>query len=749
LTNPTPAIEPLPLEQSALLADFARACRVAARSVSLYPATHPSIQASLARVMNAADRLISGDDVQITVLPDTLAVDGRAPAKPDGAVIELAELMHDRLVGALRMQRGADVHDWHALLLLVARPAEELMAEGGIGTAWTASGRSHFAIREIDYGEVLRERAGSEAGKWDAIVAYCLDGAAGPLDEAAVTTFLEMLGDAKRFSEFLEQLQAAGTDRGDLTIGAKAAALLRLIEQLLQATAHMPRAQGEDAVLQTTADAMSRVTPEMLLAVMRQTMSPEPAQAQVATAVLNRIKDATVASFVATSVVNERGASERLAQAFEALVPDLDRKERLLDLAKEEVADSPLGQQPGFEDLWQSARQMLTSYSDKHYVSEDYARELSGARTQAIDVERVSDDPPERIQTWLATVVAERVKELDLRLLLDLLQVEHQPAPWGEIARFASGEIERCLQAGRLAEAQTLAEAVVRDAGPNGREPLRAASDTAIESLVSGPFVRHLVSRSRTADDADVEALAQLCRTIGPRVIRPLAQALVTEQNARAIRHVRDLLFGFGSGGREVIEQLKLSSNPAVRRTAIDLLRMFGGAEALAELTSMLKDRDQQVQREAIRALVRIGSDDAFALLRRALQENATRMTVLQEIIGHRDERVVPLLCAVLNESAPRGPFVEVHAQVIDALGALGDHQDSAAALRAALYRGEWWAPYRTATLRDAAAAALRRIGSPATMSILEEAARNGSRGVRKAARPHLRLPSQRARQQV
>ena len=36
--------EAMSVEQSAALADFARTCKAAARSVSLYPATHPAIQ---------------------------------------------------------------------------------------------------------------------------------------------------------------------------------------------------------------------------------------------------------------------------------------------------------------------------------------------------------------------------------------------------------------------------------------------------------------------------------------------------------------------------------------------------------------------------------------------------------------------------------------------------------------------------------------------------------------------------------
>lgn len=735
-------------EQGAVLAEFARACRAAARSVSLYPATHPAIQASLGRVIAAAGRLIPTEDLQLTVLPETLAIEGRSPVHPDPAIVELAELMHQRLIGVIRIERAADPLDWHALLFLLARPAEELIAEGGIAKAWAAAGRAHFEIREIDYAEVLRERAGGDSKEWDDIIAYCLQGGAGPLDERALAALLETLGNSSRFAELIERLQSVASG-GEASIGARAAALLKLMQKMLEATAQWPKAHGEDAVLQTAADAMSRVTPDMLLAVIRQTLSPEPEQAQIASALVHRIKDKTIASFVAGSVVNERGASERLAQAFEALVPETDRKERLLDLAKEEAADTPLGQESGFEELWQSATQMLTSYSDERYVSTEYARELSGARKQAIDVERVSDDPPDRIQGWVTTISDDAVKELDFQLLLDLLKVESDPTPWREIARLAVLEVNRRTQAGKFEEAHVLAEAVVRESGPEGRESLRSAAESAVDALAGGPLARHLAVHLRTLDDAEVEPLSRLCRTIGTRIVKPLAEVLVAEENVRAVRRLRELLFGFGAAGRESVERLKLSPNPAVRRTAIDLLRMFGGQEALSELATMLEDADPQVQREAIRAIVATGSEQALAVLGRALTAGRSRMTILHELIGIRDERVVPLFCSVLGNSTPRGPLVEIHAQIMEALGGLGEHAESTRSLRAALYRGEWWAPYRTAALRRAAAAALRRINTPSTLAVLEEAARAGSRGVRNAARPHVRAAAQRERQRT
>jgi hypothetical protein len=93
----------------------------------------------------------------------------------------------------------------------------------------------------------------------------------------------------------------------------------------------------------------------MLLALIGHARSPDAEQSSVAAAVVERMSEPTIASFVAGSVVKEQGATERLAQAFEALVPEVERKERLLDLARAEAEQTPLGQKGGFDELWQSA----------------------------------------------------------------------------------------------------------------------------------------------------------------------------------------------------------------------------------------------------------------------------------------------------------------------------------------------------------------------------------------------------------
>jgi HEAT repeat protein len=730
--------EPMPAPQSAALADFARSCKAAARSVSLYPATHPAIQGALSRVVNASRRLTEAGNITIAVLPDALVIDGRSPVRPDPSIAELAELLHDRLIGELRIEAEADAADWRTLLLLLSRSAEELMAEGGIAKSWMSSGQSHFDIREIDYAEVLRERGEGDAAAWHRIVEFCLQGDnSAVVDERTLEAVITALDDPARFSELLQAVQAASDNAP--SIGARAAALLGLIRRAMDRLRERNQLD-EPAVLQTIADSTGHMTAEMMLSLLREAREQsEDGEPPLAAAVIARMGDSAVASFVAGSIVAEHGATERLALAFETLVPENDRKQRLLDVAKKAVAESPLGSEGGFESLWRDAADLLMSYSDRNFVSDEYGRELSGSRTQAIEVERVSDDPPERIQAWRASVSDDAVRSLDLALIQDLLRLESEPAAWQAIGEIAGDEVERRTLLGDILPAQALLNILVAERSDEGRALLRPIAESVLNKLAAGQIVRHIVFHLRKADDAAVDGFNRLCHTIGPSVVRPLAIALAAEENNRAIRRLRELLLAFGAAGRQSVEQLKHSPNPAVRRMAIDLLRVFGGSDALPELASMLDDADPQVQRESIRAIVQIGTDEAFAVLQQALVGgSASRDTILQQLIGLRDDKAVPLLCYVLNHTSPRGKMRDVHAQIIDALGSLTVHPESTRTLRTILYRGEWWAPVRTATLRQAAASALRQIGRPETRARLEYAATLGSRGVRAAPRRYL-----------
>jgi HEAT repeat protein len=146
------------------------------------------------------------------------------------------------------------------------------------------------------------------------------------------------------------------------------------------------------------------------------------------------------------------------------------------------------------------------------------------------------------------------------------------------------------------------------------------------------------------------------------------------------------------------------------------------------------------VQREALRAIVQIGTDEAFHLLQDALQTGSPSMreAIIQTLGSLRDERAAPLFVHILSHSSYTGSFEALYLSTIEALGRVGGGDTSVAALREILHRGQWWAPGRTGRLRTAAARALRAFGTPAADRVLQEAVASGPSGVKRVARAAL-----------
>ena len=733
MSEPAPAI--LSTDAAARLSEFARTCKAAARAVSLYPGGHPAITTSLSRLAQATSRLTEAGPFEIRVHAEELLVGQARMPKADTGVAELASLLHRHLVGGLTVNAGADAESWRTLLLLLARSPEEVRADGGIAHLWTTAGGPSIDINEIDYAEVLRERQGL-AATIESVIAASMAGPALDLDEGGMRALRAIVGEAAKLQQLLERLEITASS-APRSVELQTQAFLKLVRGLAEyVSAQSPGELG--SIFEQLAQGARHLSVEAMIGLLAERSKPEALAGgvNVVSALLENMNDASVAGFVADSVVAERGASERLAHAFRALVPEFDRQRQLLALARDEARTALPAEDEAFPELWERVEGMLTSYTDARYVSDDYARELSHARTQPVDVERTSDDPPERVAGWLATVSDSALRNLDRDLLSDLLTIEADPLRWRDIADTVVAHADDLVRVGYFDQAADLLEKLIEQGTAQAaRQPHAAAS---LERFGRGSLMKHLPAFLRGADDAACARFRTLCHTIGPSVIVPLAEGLAAEQDARARRRLRDILVGFGPRGADSIRPLMNATNWEVRRTAAFLLREFGGAEGLKELVPLLSDAEPLVQREAVQGLVLNGSREASAILLKSVMaaRGRTRETLTKEALSIRDERAAPLFAFVLRELDPRA-LPEVYSAAIDALAAAGS-DESVAALKAALHRGPWWTPFSNRRYRSAAAQSLKRIGSPAALDVLRDASKNGAAGVRSAARAGL-----------
>lgn len=734
--------EPLSADTSSTLLDLARACKAAARVVSMYPATHPAIEDALARITTAGSRAVADGPFLITVMPDTLLVGGRALARPDQAVAELAGMLHAHSVGELNIVGPLEAPAWHAFLVLIAQSPADIRDEGGIMRAWEAGGGGPLEVRQIDYSEVLRERAGTENSDWENLLAAYLAGEQTGIDDSMLSTLLEIANEPQRLATFVDSIVERGTQEG-YWLSTQKAQLATLLQAL---AAFVTRTDpGQLArVLRNIASSLPRMSPEMVMSLLDE---PQPVNADgqpdgidLATELRERVDETLVAKFVAQSMARDRAATARLAQAFQTLVPDHTQRDRVIDLASSQAAAGPLGREPQFTELWRQAADILSSYSDETFVDEGYARDLSQARVIAVEMDRIGDDPPERVAAWVATVSDEQVRRLDQQVLGDLIIVESRPDEWRKMLVLALGRIEQLVLVGDLAPAQDLLDTLLH-VSRDQASPFAGAAKDGVTTLASGDIMTHVLLFIRQAEDGDMPRVTRFCLSLGRGVVGRLIDALLAEDGARTIRRLREVLIAFGPAVRTRVAELCASPNASVRRTAIELVRAIGGPEALPLLLKLLDDEELQVQRDALRAIVQTGSDEAFPALRDALTSASprTRDMITSSISTLRDERAAPLFAFIVRQGQIRGRAEKVFLSAVEALGTLRVSDEiTIGALVDAAGRGVWWNPVQARRLRTAAVKALRVIGSPEAITALGTLARSGAYGANTAAQAAL-----------
>ena len=754
MSAPQAPVEPLPPEVAGRLSEFAKACKAATRIVSMYPPTHPAIQAALGRISEASKQATYNGPFTITVLPDTLLVNGRGFAKPESSIVELATLLHQQLIIEMTLLDRLENDQWHSFLTLLAKTPEDARAIGGVVKAWQETGNKAIELKEIDYAEVLRERAGSgDTATWDRILAALKEesdtekpagggGAEGSGEGGTMANMMALTDDPDRLAQFAQRLQNLGKASGDDSLQQR-----KSLVEMMHGLANFAAERKPDElnkVLDTMAGAAAQMTPDMLLSLITE---PPPvagggARMDLAKELQSRLTDDMISKFLVDNIVKDRGATSRLASAFQTLVPDAGKQQEILAAAVEQAA-AMFPDDPQLESVFTSSTEMLMSYSDEKFVSEGYARELTLAQAQALDVEKIGDDPPGRIRAWLSTIGEEEVRALDQRLLLDLLTIEKRPDAWSGVLDTAIGDIDELVLVGDLELAAQLLDTIARIA-KDDNSPFKEAAAAGITKLLEGPMVRHLAAFLRQATDTEFGIAKQMCKTIGPVLVKPMSDAIMGEDNPKTVRRLRDILISFGAAAREYANELRSSRNPAVRRAAVDLLRALGGDAALPDLRTMLDDNDAQVQREALRAMVQVGTPEAYQMLEQALKNGAprTREAILQALGAFRDEKAAPLFLYILNNTPHTGQGEVLYTQTIESLGRVATDERSVAALKDILYRGEWWAPGRTTRIRTTAARALRGMGHPSADRVLEEASIAAPGGVRKIAKAALAEPA-------
>jgi HEAT repeat protein len=715
---------------------MARALLVAVRNWTLYPPEHPTVGVSVERLAGAIRDSSLGVAFAIGVTPDTLMIEGAAADSAHSGIAEAAAMLHDRDIASLTFVGSVPVETIHAFLRVLTLDAAERRRLGGPARIWAAEGHDSLTIEQIDYQRVLAREEG-EVGEpakrddlWRSIVLSIAGSQQAVFDARAHQRLLAIAGSAGDIGDLATAVAAPKcTVDGSPMITSQAATVLAAFRHLNSIVSVMSPERLPE-VMTNIATAATQLDPHVIMQVM-QTADDDavPVVAGIAAA----FDDVKVAQLLATALALDGQASDRLATIFNTIAPDPDRKQRVLTLTRSMLSETDFGRTGQFQVLWASTEELLVSYNDKPFVSETYRNALDGVGERAERLAAI-DLPPE-LPEWMESLGQASVRALSVTMLIDLFTMEQDPGRAGELAQDMAALVEDLLMSGSYDDALTVIRAMqTRASAPQaiGRDACRAA----LTQLGESPAMREAATLIADLDEDGWRSLKAVIDGIGVASVEALKPIVAVEHDNAATARAEHAIVGFGQKAVVRLGSLVSDQRWFVQQRAARLLGAIGTADAVPLLQPLLRLPDPRVARAAVAALGVIPDPAAARAIHTVLRAatGEVRRAVTEALVSERDPRVVPMLVRIVEESEPLGKDHEVVLETIDALGTVGT--DAAVPILQTLARRtRFFGGRRLRAIKDRSVDALVRVKTEKSAAVLEDAAEQGDRYLRKIAR--------------
>ena len=140
----------------------------------------------------------------------------------------------------------------------------------------------------------------------------------------------------------------------------------------------------------------------------------------------------------------------------------------------------------------------------------------------------------------------ENVRRLSVTLLVDLLNLEHNPARAPELARDVATLGEDLLMAGDYAGALEVTRALSCHAG-DSRSVASVGARVALDELANTAAFREAFNDLDALDDGSALILAEICATVGPASTDAALKWLDEEAQTRGRQRATAIIRGFGA----------------------------------------------------------------------------------------------------------------------------------------------------------------------------------------------------------
>lgn len=264
----------------------------------------------------------------------------------------------------------------------------------------------------------------------------------------------------------------------------------------------------------------------------------------------------------------------------------------------------------------------------------------------------------------------------------------------------------------------------------------------ALGELTSSEVASYLIDTliDEKTEKSSRQTLSKIIAFLRGKLAAPLMEKLANEKQASARKLLADTLIKCGSAAVPVLLAHLDDERWYVVRNAIAILGEIRNQEAPAHLRPLLQHDDLRVQREAIRALTKIGgpmATDILILAAQSTDQDLCRQALLS-LGAMRAQSAVPTLRKLLQKSGWNQRTMDIKKDAIRALGEIRSTQ-ALPDLLAIAGRKRLLRRRLNEELRIAAIHALGEIGQAEALPLLDKMTDDRSAAVARAAKMALK----------
>ncbi len=661
---------------------------ITVKNCTLYDPSHPIFQLSIQKLKNSLDEWFeTQSSFQIGISPTQLFVTSASIDIQQGFSSEIANLLHIKGILSLEIDREIPSDELEAFITLLRLDRRTYEEEEQISSQLKQF--QHIRIREIDYQHLLSSQTSQysteEEKIWGALLKPThFDQEDLPPDK--ISFLLQFLKSTEKGASFLNKVYHQALRSGSDERIVKA--FQYVISQISEYFQNQTNPQAEKQYKIDLMQILSQLHPDFISKLFDETVLGGK-KFDMSASIMQNMSDSDLAGFIESLIANEGSVNEYLLRIFNKLVPDSNRADQIAPLIADTLANKSLVTPHSLTQIQLSIKELFKQKKSDHFLNAMYKITVEAMSQSDSDMLTFSVNLAPLVNKFIKTVDVKRCREERILILLRILEQETDESQFKKFSERLLRVYEESIEAADVEAIKKLlafySHRIYRER--DTESALLDHKKNVYLQLVQCKYIEQIASFIAGASDVDLDQIANIILVLrpfsGPVLINYylshpgerkkcfrvfsgmesyIGNLILKEFDKREPRIIRELLFVLKNLSPDKLnvaaQKLLKQSDSFLLWEALDNIIPQTQEEISYILQLFLKDKNPEIQRKAMIALLRGNENSSIQKLFSTVRRKKSRRRFMSDLITLSGSLAVKNAYPHLQDIAAKRPFI-------------------------------------------------------------------------------------------